>query len=216
MSSSAAWWTRDEAVWNCDLPSREKYVLLAILTTDRAARDVEMWPSMELVAWQTQLAYSTVRESFEKLKAAGILERTGEIPARLAGGQPRGRVAKYKFHIEKLPARPSWQQGVDSRRYAAPVTPRQVPIEGSTGADSHPDRCRLRGRQVPPGGSDLSVISRGSQGIVGRRAAAAARPRGGSAAHARLPLSTTSDPRGSAAGPRNAAGAPPRRNVKVG
>jgi hypothetical protein len=217
----SAAWARADALWACDLKPLEKLVLLAILDTDRKAQGLEMWPSLEMIADRTNLGYSTVRAIVADLERRHVLQRTGYVPAALAGGRPRGHIAKWRYHGERLPTRsdrgfdldPRSASESDYRQNMAPVKPRQEPANPSTGASAGRDRSQQTARQEPAPGRDR--IDRMGSLSLGHRAAAAARPNGGADAPVRSHLSTTVGTRGRCApGPLNAAGAPPRQNAK--
>ncbi len=160
-------WKQREAVWNADLPTREKLVLLAFIECDRKAHGRDLFPSMERIAWQTGYANSTVRQAVEILQQRRILERVGHVASRYV---PRGRVSAYRFHAERLPSRPLWTADrsrepaaisgrqapadADRSREPAAVNGRQAPADGTTGADSHADRRRFGPRQAPAAGGD--------------------------------------------------------------
>ena len=78
MSSSertlSARWTRDDAIRDSDLDKNEKAVLNAYLDTDRQAAGLELYYSLERIAWITRLANSTVRDTVKKLETRGVLE----------------------------------------------------------------------------------------------------------------------------------------------
>lgn len=151
-----------------------KYVLFAFLDCDRLGIGCDLYPSIEHVAWQTGLANSSVRKIVGTLEQAGVLERVGHVASRYA---PRGRVARYRFHPDRLPARPPWRApDVDSRRVSAPVEPDsrrasapvnepQPPSESttaavpeSTAAVIDDDSRRNTPRQPPPHGGDRTYL----------------------------------------------------------
>jgi hypothetical protein len=164
-------WQQRETVWNAALEPREKIVLLCFLDTDRRAEGRDLYPSVERVAWQCGYSYSTTRQAVAVLERLGVLQAVGHIASAYF---PRGRVTRYRFHQECLPARPAWSP--DRRRHPAAVEDRQVPATGTcegscegrqvpdgarqvpvdetTGADSPRDRRRITPRQVPAPGTD--------------------------------------------------------------
>jgi hypothetical protein len=156
----AEWHQRDQ-VWHADLPAREKLILLAFIEYDRRARGQELFPSIDRIAWQTGLANSTVRLAVRGLTERGILDVVGHVASRYA---VRGRVARYRFHPDRLTIRPEWVPDSrrdsapvtnDSRRESAPVETRQPPIHDATAADSPSDSRRFTPRQPPAVGGDL-------------------------------------------------------------
>ena len=167
--NTSAAWQRSDRIWASGLDALSKLVLTCVLENDRAAHGHDLYPSIERIAWQTSLAYSTARKAVGRLEACGVLSRIGVVPSRYA---PRGRVARYQFDETKLPGRPAWRTptadncreaapvDVDNRRDAAPVeannrritapvAARQVPADSATGAVIETtgavidaDRCR--------------------------------------------------------------------------
>src|SRR4051794_13086674 len=101
---SSPCWIRADRIRDSALDKNEKAVLNAYLDTDRLANGIELFQSIERIAWMTGIANSTVRLAVARLVNRGVLEFTRYIPARAIGGEPRGRVGVYRFHEEALPA----------------------------------------------------------------------------------------------------------------
>ena len=168
---SAGWQQRDR-IWNCALPPIAKLVIFAFLEYDRRGHGADLYPSIERVAWQTGLVYSSVHKAIKMLKQGGILEKVGEVPSRL-----RGKVNRYRFHADRLPTRPAWSAvtadtlrktapvNPDTLRHTASVDPRPTPSECATDSvirmtDSVIDADRLRNsaRHPPSGGDDRKNV----------------------------------------------------------
>ena len=153
-SGRSAEWEQRNAVWASSLPPKEKLVLLAFIDFDRRARGHILYPSLDLIAWQTGCAYATVKRAVERLRASGILQVTGHVSSAVS----RGRVTCYRFRPASLPTRPALVSAGDrgSQRATvkadrgsqrAAVRPRQGLNPLTTGAQSARDRGSIRSRQ---------------------------------------------------------------------
>lgn len=112
-------------VWALDLPSSEKFVLLAL--ADNANDEGECWPSIQTIARKTNLSERTVQRAIIDLE-----ER------RLVHTSPRyGRSTKYFI----TPAMVSPRQG---------VTPESVSPHPRQGVTPPPSPCRGGGDMVSP------------------------------------------------------------------
>jgi hypothetical protein len=164
-STSADWQQRD-LIWNCELPPMAKLVLFAFLECDRLGRGRELYPSVERIAWQTGLVYSSVHKVLKTLRQAGILENVGAVPSRL-----RGKVNRYRFHADRLPTRPEWHPPTadtlrntesvnpDPLRNTASVDPRPTPYEHATDSVIGADRLRNSPRPTPYNGDERTYMN---------------------------------------------------------
>jgi hypothetical protein len=63
------------AVWELDLPLRDKFVLLGF--ADHANDEGDCFPSMARIAWKCGLSKATVKRSVQLLMRQGLLSRSG-------------------------------------------------------------------------------------------------------------------------------------------
>ncbi len=112
-------------VWDMDLPSGDKIVLLAL--ADHADHNGKnAFPGNGLLAYKTGLSVRQVQRILEDLESRAIIKKAG-------GGVGRGKKASYEFNLEKMTPRPLFEHAkgdtTSTIKDIEKVTPRPVNVK---------------------------------------------------------------------------------------
>jgi DNA-binding transcriptional ArsR family regulator len=126
-------------VWKLQLAHGPKLVLLAL--ADHAHDDgTSVHPSVDRIAWKTDLQRRTVQRALRSLENTGLIE---------AVTAARNRPTEYRLRLErgvkKSPFQPKGRQGVASGRHSVPPGGGTTPPESSV----EPSRTGLGDIQDP-------------------------------------------------------------------